>query len=196
MKTKLTFLTLATSPILAVLFACSVAVASPQQPVSPEKKSAMNKLDPVDIYPQLQERSGKDRNRNKQTSNSTAANQPNTSPQSDTPANSRRNSRRRSAEKSLPAELAITTTPTPAITPPEPVATASPDSSAALGETANNQSTPPPQTMTELGNLPSNNNQRNALLPLPIILALLVLVLIALIFAFAKLIRYLRGPVI
>ncbi|MFN0109053.1 MAG: hypothetical protein ACKVZH_09410, partial [Blastocatellia bacterium] len=70
MKTKLTLLTLATLPILVVLLACSVAVASPQQPVSPEKKRAMNKLDPVDIYPQLQERSGRERNRNKQASNS------------------------------------------------------------------------------------------------------------------------------
>ncbi|MFN0107259.1 MAG: hypothetical protein ACKVZH_00270, partial [Blastocatellia bacterium] len=164
-----------------------------QQPVSPEKKRAMNKLDPVDIYPQLQERSGRERNRNKQASNSADTTQPNLSSESGTSANSNRNSRRHSAKKSLPAELAITATPAPAIAPPEPVATASPDSSVALGIAANAQSTLPPQTMTALGNLPSSDNQRNTLLSLPIILALLVLVLIALVFAFAKLIRYLRG---
>lgn len=193
---------------LLFLLVLSISAATPQQPISAEKKSAMHKLDPVDIFPQAQERSGKDRNRNNRPSISASADLTNNSLKAEQRANSRRNSRRRnSSEERLPTHLAANAnpTPTPAIgthnTQTEPATTASPiatpDSSVAIGETASNKAAPPPQTLAAIGNLPeSGGGNRNSVLSLPIILALLVLILIMLVFVFAKLIRYLRGPVI
>ncbi|MGH9799216.1 MAG: hypothetical protein ACRD82_02540 [Blastocatellia bacterium] len=191
---------------LLLLLALSISAAIPQQTMTPEKKSAMHKLDPVDLFPQVRERSGKDRNRNNRSSNSGSADLTNNSSEPEPRASSRRNSRRRhSSERGLPTDSAAITTPTPAPTTlnsePEPTATASPavtpDSSIAVGETTDNKAVPPPQTLAAMGNLPaSGGNHRNPILSLPIILVMLALVLIALVFAFAKLIRFLRGPVI
>ncbi len=192
-----------TIPTLILALALSISAATPQQPMSAEKKSAMHKLDPVDIFPQVQERSGKDRNRNNRSSNSASANLANNSSKTEPRANSRRNSRRRHpSEEKLPTDLAANSTPTPTIAAQsagsEPAAspTATPDSIVAVGETANNRTAQPPQTLAAIGNPPgSSDGNRNPLLSLPIILALLVLVLIVLVLVFAKLIRYLRGPV-
>lgn len=191
---------------LLLLLALTVAAAIPQQPISAEKKSAMHKLDPVDVFPQVQERSGKDRNRNNRPSNSASADLTSNSSKEKPPAGSRRNSRRRnSSEARLPTDLAanVSPTPTPATEKqsiePEPMASpaATPDSIVAVGETSSNNAAPPPQTLTAIGNLPeSSGGNRDPLLSLPIILALLGVVLIVLVLVFAKLIRYLRGPVV
>lgn len=189
--------------MLFLLLAFGVAAASAQQPMSAEKKRAMNKLDPVDIFPQVQERSGKERNQNKRSSTSLTADLSNSSTTAEQRTSKRRNSRRhRSSDENLQTDIAANASQTPAITQnnaePEPMASPAPtpDSSITLNETANNKP-PPPQTLAAIGNPPgSGNSSQNSMLSLPIILALLVLVLIALVLAFAKLIRYLRGPVV
>lgn len=188
--------------ILLLLFTLSVVAAIPQQPITAEKKSAMHKLDPVDIFPQVQERSGKDRNRNNGSNTALAKDSSQSEPRT---SKSRHSRRRHSSKEKLSTDLAdlATSIPTPAIaankTEPEPTASpaATPDSIVAVGETANNNLAPPPQTLAAVGNLPeSGNGNRTPLLSLPIILALLVLVLIVLVLVFAKLIRYLRGPIV
>lgn len=203
--------TLITSTLLLSL-SFSIYASIPQQPMSPEKKSAMHKLDPVDIFPQVRERSGTDRNRNNRaTKSSTESASPeltSNSSERETRSRSRKNSRgRRSTEESLPTDLAVNAiaTPTPAIgsqsATPEPIATASPttttDSSVALAEPASKKADPPPQTLAAMGPLRDDGiGGQNKLLSLPIILALLVIVLIALVLVFAKLVRYLRGPAV
>lgn len=188
---------------LFFLLVFMVAAASAQQPMSAEKKRAMHKLDPVDIFPQVQERSGKERNLNKRSANSLTADLSNSSATAEQRTSKRRSSRRhRSSDENLQTDIAANASQTPAITQnnaePEPMASPAPtpDSSITLNETANNKPAPP-QTLAAIGNPPgSGNSSQNSMLSLPIILALLVLVLIALVLAFAKLIRYLRGPVV
>ena len=191
---------------LSFFFAGLVA-ASAQQPVPEEKKRAMHKLDPIDIFPQVQERGGRERGRDKRASFEPAEDSSKSANN-----NSRRNSRKResSSETSatdlagnaapLPTPTIITDAATPAIsavTPEQPPSPATrPDSQVALGERSNS-SVPSSQTMAAMNTspMPTNDSSKNHLLPLPLILALLVLVLVMLILVFTKLIRYLRGPV-
>lgn len=202
--------TLLISTIL-FLFAFSVQASIPQQPMTPEKKSAMHRLDPVDIFPQVKERGGPAPTRN----NRSAKNAPGTNSsevasatsQQELPARSRKHSRsRRSSEEVLATDLA-TTNASPPIAPEsqgataQPTATvlpaATPDSSVALAEPASKTVDPPPQTLAAMGSLhESGTGDQNKLLSLPLILVLLVIVLFALVLVFAKLIRYLRGPAV
>ncbi len=201
-----------TTAILLLSLSFSVYGLIPQQPMSPEKKSAMHKLDPVDIFPQVRERSGTDRNRNNHSSKSStgpaSTESANSSSQRETRSRSRKNSRgRHSPAESLPTNLAVnaSASPTPAIgsisATPEPTATGLPaatsDSTVALAEPVSKKADPPPQTLAAMSTLRDDGiGGQNKLLSLPIILALLVIVLIALVLVFAKLIRYLRGPAV
>ena len=198
--------TLITSTLLLSL-SFSIYASIPQQPMSPEKKSAMHKLDPVDIFPQVRERSGSERNRNNRaTKSSTESASPQlTSNASEKETRSRSRKHSRGRHESVSTDLAAngTASPTPIIESSgatlEPTATvlpaATPDSSPALAETASKKIDPPPQTLAAMGNLQEDAlGGQNKLLSLPIILALLVIVLIALVLLFAKLVRYLRGP--
>ncbi|MBS1791720.1 MAG: hypothetical protein JST85_28690 [Acidobacteria bacterium] len=192
-------------PTLVFLFALSTVAAIPQQPISPEKKSALHNLDPVDIFPQAQERNGKNRNRNsrysKKVSETVATELASNSSESSHSRSGRKSRRHRSSEQSAPTGLAEnsltapSTTTTPQLNPPaSPVAT--PDEGASLAESPGKPSAQP-QTLASMSNLPeAGTNSQHTLLSLPIILALLVIVLIALVLVFAKLVRHLRGPAV
>lgn len=197
-----------TTSALLFLFALSVFAAIPQQSISPEKKSAMHNLDPVDIFPQARERSGKASNRSANSSKSSpksaSTELATNSSEPESRKASRRNSRRHhSSGESTPTDLAAIATPTSAIAPsntqPETPASpvSSPDSSLSLAETNSKKSDPPPQTLATMSNLPEGvGGVQNHLFSLPVILALLVIVLIALVLVFAKLVRFLRGPAV
>lgn len=202
--------------LFVILFAISTfaglaKATSPQQPVSEEKKRAMHKLDPIDIFPQVQERGGRERNRDKRASSNdasgTLAGESNNSANSQ---NSKRGSRRKNSSSETPTnDLAATAIPLPtptavsetsstatsATTPQSqalPVTTSEPQPG--FAEKANSAST---QTLAAMNTSPLSSapTVKNSALPLPIILALLVLVLVMLILVFTKLVRYLRNPV-
>lgn len=196
---------------LYFLFA-GLAAAYAQQPVTEERKRAMHKLDPIDIFPQVQERGGRERGRDKKTSNDVASAPADESDKTAKNGNSRRNSRRRnSSSETLATDLANNpgSLPTPAAiannnasaeiaaTPePQTALAANPNSPILAGEN-NNVNVRSSQTMVALNTspIPINDASKNHTLSLPIILALLVMVLVMLILVFTKLIRYLRGPV-
>ncbi len=189
--------------ILLLSLSFSVYGSVPQQPISPEKKSAMHKLDPVDIFPQVRERSGTDRNRNNRSAkNSTeSVSSALISNSSDREKRSRSRKHSRGRHETVSTDLAAngTASPTPILESPgaTPEPSATPDSSLVLAETTSKKLDPPPQTLAAMGPLPGDAIRgQNKLLSLPIILALLVIVLIALVLVFAKLIRYLRGPAV
>lgn len=203
MKKTLITLTL----LLSLSF--SVYGSVPQQPISPEKKSAMHKLDPVDIFPQVRERSGTDRSRNnrsaKNSPESVSSELTGNSSEREIRSRSRKHSRGRHEAASTNLAVKGTASPTPILespgATPEPSATilpaATPDSSAVLAETTSKKLDPPPQTLAAMGNLQGDAiGGQNKLLSLPMILVLLVIVLIAVVLVFAKLIRYLRGPAV
>lgn len=191
-------------PTLVFLFAFSTFAAIPQQPISPEKKSTLHNLDPADIFPQAQERGGKERNRNKRASKKVSESSAELASNSSELSRSRshRKSRRhRSSDESAPTDLAASslTAPTTTVTPqPDPTASPipTPDARAFLAESPEKPSVQP-QTLASMSNLPeAGTNGQHTLLSLPIILVLLVIVLIALVLVFAKLVRHLRGPAV
>ena len=192
-------------------FAFSVRASIPQQPMTPEKKSAMHRLDPVDIFPQVKERAGSAPTRNNRSvKNSAGANSAEVASGSSLQEMHTRSHKhfrsRRSSEEVLATDLAITNA-TPPTAPesqnatPQPTPTvlpvSTPDSSIALAEPVSKKVDPPPQTLAAMGTLHETGiGDQNKLLTLPIILVMLVIVLIALVLVFAKLIRYLRGPAV
>lgn len=199
-----------TTSTLLILFALSIVAATPQQTVSPEKKSAMHNLDPVDIFPQARERSGKENKRGpssaKISPHSAQAELATNSSEPESSKRSLRSSRRHhSSEDTAHTDRVALATPTPAIdnpsAQPEPDASAStiatPALSLPLAETSGKNREAPPQTLASISNLPEGEGGvRNHLLSLPVIVALLVIVLISLVLVFAKLVRFLRGPAV
>lgn len=199
-----------TSSIPILLFTASFFVfftstAFAQQSVPEEKKRAMHKLDPIDIFPQVQERGDQGRNRDKRTSNNEVSTVlANESESSQSGKTSRRNSRRKIAlPETGTADLAGTVSPPPtpltvSETSSAAATTATPDlstSTGSVGERASSAASTQTLAAMNTSPLPSNVAAKDQALPLPIILALLVLVLVMLIFVFTKLIRYLRNPV-
>lgn len=197
------------SSIPILLFAASFFVfftnaAFAQQSVPEEKKRAMHKLDPIDIFPQVQERGDQRRNRDKRTSNNEDSTVlANESESSSKGKASRRKSRKKNdLPETSPTDLAGTVSPSPTplmASETSSVTTATPDLSTSTGSTGEkvNSAASSTQTLAAMNTspLPSNVAAKDQTLPLPIILALLVLVLVMLILVFTKLIRYLRNPV-
>lgn len=116
---------LAATALAITILANQSLAAFPQQPVTGEKKRAMSKFDPTDIFPEAHERGGKDRNKRERTSPQATGNSilasTETTTTKESGSSSRRNSRRkRSAapEPETPAtDLAVATTPTSSSTP-------------------------------------------------------------------------------
>ena len=190
----------------ALIFAFFTSAGFAQQSVPEEKKRAMHKLDPIDIFPQVQERGEQGRNRDKRTSNNEGSTiLANESESSQSGKMSRRNSRRKNnLPETVTADLAGTVSPSPTpLTVSEAssaaATTAKPDLSTSTGSTGEraNSTAASTQTLAAMNTspLPSNVAAKDQTLPLPIILALLVLVLVMLILVFTRLIRYLRNPV-
>ncbi len=196
------------SSISILLFAASFFLfftnaAFAQQSVPEEKKRAMHKLDPIDIFPQVQERGDQGRNRDKRTSNNEGSTVlANESESSNTGKTSRRNSRRKNdSPETSAAELAGNVAPSPTpMTIGETAATAATSSTPDLPVSVEERTNPATSSQTlaamNTSALPSNvPTTKDQTLPLPVTLALLALVLVMLILVFTKLIRYLRNPV-
>lgn len=221
MKTR----TNSTALFLLLLF--SAATAFPQQPVPvtpvvpTEKKRAMNKFDPVDIFPEAKERGGKDRNKRSKDSASASTVGNNSFSTSDTsgntPSASRQRSRRRGrsepdSDKERNSESVLAAapaaTPTPAVEPaasPTPAPanvvaeaspTATPSEPVSVMGGAASLTTPPSRPLVAANQssaVPASAaTGKNAGLSLPIILTLISVVLLALIVAVTRLMKQVR----
>ncbi len=209
-----------TASLFVFLFAISTLAVSanaisPQQPVPEEKKRAMHKLDPIDIFPQVQERGGRERNRDKRaSSNDASAILANESANAASNSSSKRSSRKKnSSPETSTTDLANTANqlPTPSVISDNSTATATAINSQSQAspvtaaqsqpdftEKANSTTAASSQTLAAMNTSPIPSTaaaSKDSALPLPIILALLVIVLTMLILVFTKLIRYLRNPV-
>lgn len=178
MKNRLTFL------VLFCLFWLSVSTlaeaAFAQQPVSREKKRAMHRLDPTDIFSEASEGSVSERKNN-------------------------RKSRRRQSEATIESGETLSPTPIPA---PEAISSsqtqtsdplAAPTPLTVVGETGWNTPNSPKESLeatnASLSSLPSNGKAVNSILSLPVLLTLFVLVLATLIFVLVKMVKNIRRPV-
>jgi cobalamin biosynthesis Mg chelatase CobN len=174
-----------------------------QQTVPEEKKRAMHKLDPIDIFPQVQERGDQGRNRDKRASNNEGSTVlANESERSNTSKTSRRNSRRKDdSPETSAADLAGNVAPSPTpLAMNETASTATTGATADLSASVEERTNPvaSSQTLAAMNTsaLPSNvTTSKDQTLPLPVTLALLALVLVMLVLVFTRLIRYLRNPV-
>ncbi len=178
-----------TSFIVFLAFSLTASVALAQQPISPEKKRAMHRFDPVDIFPEAQDRA-------RSAATESAA--------------ERRNRRRRGLPAAsgdaatAPSAIAqATPQPTPSAAPsvnatplvePSPAATATAAPQRGLSSLAA-AANAPPQMMGQSASLNSSspaNNGGEPLWSLPIVLGLFAIVLIALIGLVLALMKQLR----
>jgi len=194
---------LTTLSMLLIFGAATIDAALPQQQpgaVPAEKKRAMNKFDPTDLFPEAKEHGRKERTKRDKNSalpSLLASNEPSAIVESLTA--SRKSSRRRRSEAARSAKsetrLAANTTPSlVAVQKTEPTPSAVIGGAAAL-------TTPPPQTLVA-SNAPVASSETSPSKPpqypwlsLPVILTLLSLVALALLVSLAKLMRQFRGPI-
>ena len=199
--------------MLLIFGAATIDAALPQQQpgaVPAEKKRAMNKFDPTDLFPEAKEHGRKERTKRDKNSalpSLLASNEPSAIVESLTA--SRKSSRRRRSEaaRSAKSETRLAANTTPAATP-APMSTPSlvavqktePTPSAVIGGAAA-LTTPPPQTLVA-SNAPVASSETSPSKPpqypwlsLPVILTLLSLVALALLVSLAKLMRQFRGPI-
>ncbi|MEP7339050.1 MAG: hypothetical protein ABI977_15045 [Acidobacteriota bacterium] len=196
---------LTTLSVLVIFGAATIAAALPQQQsgaVPAEKKRAMNKFDPTDLFPEAKEHGRKERNKRDKNSASSLTSNASSAGAEPTSA-SRKNSRRRRSEttgsaKSKPEMAAnASPAPTPATAPQD-----SPSPNIVMGGAAALTASHP-QTLIASNNAPASSSEtslrgqplQDSWLSLPVILTLLSLVALALIFALAKLRKQLRGSV-
>jgi hypothetical protein len=221
MKLKNSLITLS---LLLIFGAAASVPALPQHqpgPVSAEKKRAMSKFDPTDLFPEAKDRNKKERARREKNSAQGPFLASTASLGAGTTVASRKNSRRHRSEPtsaanseakrsvnapSAPAANAAAPVPSPSLvamqqTQPTPAATPndSPSPSAVMGGAAALTSSPS-QTLLASSKAhaetsPSNQPPQNSWLSLPVILTLLSLVALALIFALVKLMKQFRGSV-
>jgi len=214
---------LTTLSLLLIFGAATGVSALPQQqpgPVSAEKKRAMSKFDPTDLFPEARDRNKKERARRERNS-AQGSILANTAPLGTETVASRKNSRRRRSEPTgsanseakrsanappAPAASAAAPVPSPSLVAmqkaePTPAAAPgeSPSPSAVMGGAAALTS-PPSQTLLASSKASAETSTRgqspqNSWLSLPVILALLSLVSLALIFALVKLMKQFRGSV-
>ncbi|MGH9835221.1 MAG: hypothetical protein ACREBD_07260 [Blastocatellia bacterium] len=179
-KTKTSFIV-----FLALSLAASVAFA--QQPISPEKKRAMHRFDPVDIFPEAQdrardsttERRGRRRRGAPAASGDGTATPPTIAGAATQPTPS--------------ATLSVSTTPLVEPSPAATTAAAPKRGVSSLAAAAN----APPQMMGQNASLnsssPANDQNGDELLwSLPVILGLFAIVLLALIALVLALMKQLR----
>lgn len=178
MKKRVTLLTLLCLFLFSVSTLAEAAVT--QQPVSKEKRRAMHRLDPTDIFSEAGEGSVGERKNN-------------------------RKSRRRQSEATT--ESGETTTPTPIPTPDSMSASetqisdpaASPTPLTVVGETGWNTPNSSKQSLeatnASLSSIPSSGKAANSVLSLPVLITLFVIVLATLIFVFVKMVKNIRRPV-
>jgi hypothetical protein len=196
---------LTTLSVLLIFGAATIVAALPQQQpgaVPAEKKRAMNKFDPTDLFPEAKEHGRKERTRrDKNLASPSILASDSSSAGAEPPSASRKNSRRRRSEttgsaKSNP-EMAANASPAPT---PATASQDSPSPSAVIGRAAVLAS-PASQTLiaSKKASAPSSETSprgqplQDSWLSLPVILMLLSLVALALIFALAKLRKQLRG---
>jgi hypothetical protein len=185
-KTKISFIV-----FLALSLAASVAFA--QQPISPEKKRAMHRFDPADIFPEAQDRARgsatapapERRDRSRRRVAPAASNNGATTPSAVAGA---------TPQPTPSATLSVSATP---LVEPSPTATtvaAARRGVSSLAAAAN----APPQMIGENASLnsssPANDqNEGEPLWSLPVILGLFAIVLIALISLVLALMKQLRN---
>ncbi|MEO6725330.1 MAG: hypothetical protein ABIP14_08510 [Blastocatellia bacterium] len=211
---------LITLSMLLIFGTATIVDALPQQQpgtVPAEKKRAMNKFDPADLFPEAKDHDRKERTKRDKKSASLSILASSAPSGAEPSSTSRKNSRHRrtgEARSAKPetrlASNAVTAPPPPSPslgtiqTQPVPTATTeqSPSPGAVMaGATA--LTTPPSQTLIASGNSPASPSEtlsrgqppNNSWLSLPVILTLLLLVALALIFALAKLMKQFRGSV-
>ncbi len=183
LKTKTSFIV-----FLALSLAASAAFA--QQPISPEKKRAMQRFDPVDIFPEAQdrargsatttERRGRSRRRGSPAALGAAATAP-SAPAGVAP------------QPTPSATLSVSATPLAEPSPAATTATAAKRGVSSLAAAAN----APPQMMGQNASLNSSSPANGEiggepLWSLPVILGLFAIVLLALIALVLALMKQLR----
>jgi hypothetical protein len=188
MKIRITALLLI--PLLSLSSAVVVAMARPQQPIPEEKKRAMHRLDPVDIFPEAQDR-GRDRQR--KTDERNAQDKKSTRQPPRTPSLSSGVTPAQSPSAAM--------SPTPVATPAVAVAApaSAPTADAAPRASLTSASTAISRPSDSAGAAPASNrdpldqSRQQSGLSLPVLLGLFTLVLFTLVFAVLKLLRHLRG---
>ena len=183
-KTKTSFIV-----FLALSLAASVAFA--QQPISPEKKRAMHKFDPVDIFPEAQDRArgsttepATERRGRRRRGSSAASGDGATTPSAIAQA---------TPQPTPSATLSVSTTPLVEPSPAATTAAAAKRGVSSLAAAAN----APPQMMepnTSFGSSSPANDQigGESVWSLPVILGLFATVLVALIALVLALMKQLR----
>ncbi len=205
--------------MLLIFGAATIVDALPQQQpgtVPAEKKRAMNKFDPADLFPEAKGHDRKERAKRDKKSASPSILASSAPSGAEPSSTSRKNSRRRRTEEAGSAKsdtrLASNAVTAPALSPSlgaiqtQPTPTAAmerPSSPNAVMEGAAALTAPPSKPLIASGNSPASSSetspgrqpQQDSWLSLPVILALLLLVALALIFALAKLMKQFRGSV-
>ena len=175
--------------LILALFAASAAAADPQIQLTPEKKKALLKFDPVDIVPEV--RGNDSQGRDNQGDRGRRRSRLNTSPASATVVPATPTPTATPAVKATPTPRATTTpTPLPASqTKPQPTQSPTqspPQSAVAMART----------TESAPGAIASGSTVKPAVrarrMPVPVILLLLGLIMVALVAVAAKLKKDLR----